>query len=88
MKKLNEHYENFEKQNAAAIKPLKPKTFRAYPFIIAIMAVLQLSSIIYSRYFIDFLFGFKITLGPLMLTPLILYIFQIVCLFVYDKLYK
>lgn len=60
------------------IKPLKPKTFKAYPFIIAIMAVLQLSSIIYSRCFIDFLFGFKITLGPLMFTPLILYIFQIV----------
>lgn len=60
------------------ITPLKPKAFKAYPFIVAVMAVLQLSSIIYSRYFIDFLFGFKITLGPLIFTPTILYIFQIV----------
>jgi len=78
MKQVNEHYKQLDKQYSSAIKPLKPKTFKAYPFIIAIMAVLQLSSIIYSRYFTDFLFGFKITLGPLIFTPMILFIFQIV----------
>jgi uncharacterized PurR-regulated membrane protein YhhQ (DUF165 family) len=78
MKKIHEHYHTLDKQYSNSIKPLKLKTFKAYPFIIAIMAVLQLSSIIYSRYFTDFLFGFKITLGPLIFTPMILFIFQIV----------
>lgn len=50
---------------------------KGYPFIIAIMAVLQVSTILYSRYFID-IFNMKVSLGPLLFTPAILYIFQIV----------
>jgi len=50
---------------------------KGYPFIISIMAVLQVSTILYSRYFID-IFSMKVSLGPLLFTPAILYIFQIV----------
>lgn len=77
MKKVNAHYANLERQNATAIKPLRPKTFKAYPFIIAIMAVLQMSGVLYSRYWVD-CFHLQLPLGTLICTPLILYIFQIV----------
>lgn len=53
------------------------KAFKAYPFIIAVMAVLQVSTILYSRYFID-IFGMKVAVGPLIFTPALLYMFQIV----------
>jgi uncharacterized PurR-regulated membrane protein YhhQ (DUF165 family) len=77
MKQLNEHYKQLDKQYASSIKPLKPKTFKAYPFIIAIMAVLQLSGILYSRYWVHVV-TFDLPLGTLICTPIILYIFQIV----------
>lgn len=53
------------------------KAFKAYPFIIAVMAVLQVSGILYSRYWID-IHNSHLPLGTLLCTPLILYIFQIV----------
>lgn len=55
------------------IKPIELKTFKAYPFIIAMMAVLQVLCTIYARYFIDFL-GFQVPLGTLVVTPVIIYI--------------
>ena len=78
---LNEILDKQDKKHnrhmRSIIKPIELRTFKAYPFIIAMMAVLQVLCTIYARYFIDFL-GFQVPLGTLVVTPVILYIFQVV----------
>lgn len=54
-----------------------PKPFVGYPVIVALMAVLQVLTVVYgSRGFI--FFGFDITAGWLILMPVMFYLFQIV----------
>lgn len=63
--------------NNKIISPVKSRMFVAYPFIVAIMAVLQVLSVIYgSRNFM--FFGFNVSAGWLILMPVMLYLFQIV----------
>lgn len=59
------------------IDPIKPKVFVGYPFIIAIMAVLQVMTVIYGSRNFMFL-GFNVSAGWLILMPIMLYLFQIV----------
>jgi hypothetical protein len=59
------------------ISPLKPKVFTGYPFIIAIMAVLQVMTVMYDNKMFLF-FGFNVSAGWLILMPINLYLFQIV----------
>jgi uncharacterized PurR-regulated membrane protein YhhQ (DUF165 family) len=63
--------------NNENITPSQPKWFASYPYMIAIMAVLQVLGIVYGRKMIVFL-GFNTTAGGLILLPIVLYIFQIV----------
>lgn len=59
------------------IDPMKPKVFNGYPFIIAIMAVLQVMTVIYDDK--NFLFfGLNGSTGWLLLMPIMQYLFQIV----------
>lgn len=74
---INTQEKEYKKGMQSIIKPIELKTFKAYPFIIAVMAVLQVLCTIYARYFIDFI-GFQVPLGTLIVTPIILYIFQLV----------
>jgi uncharacterized PurR-regulated membrane protein YhhQ (DUF165 family) len=61
----------------ARIDPIKPKVFVGYPFIIAIMAVLQVMTVIYDDK--NFLFfGLNVSSGWLILMPVMQYLFQIV----------
>jgi uncharacterized PurR-regulated membrane protein YhhQ (DUF165 family) len=61
----------------ARIDPIKPKVFVGYPFIIAIMAVLQVMTVMYDNK--NFLFfGFDVSAGWLILMPVMQYLFQIV----------
>jgi len=58
------------------IEPAVPKVFISYPYMIVIMAVLQIMTIIYGAR--DFLFfGFDVSAGWIFLMPIMLYIFQI-----------
>ena len=66
-----------KKNSRVLIQPLKPKTFKAYPLIITVMAVFQLLGILYARYWVD-CFHLHLPLGTLICTPIVLYIFQIV----------
>lgn len=59
------------------IKPVELKTFKAYPIIIAVMALLQVLSTIYDRKFF-LLFGFNGSVGRMVMLPAVLYVFQIV----------
>lgn len=59
------------------IEPTQPKWFVSYPFMVSIMAVLQIMAVLYSRKFILFL-GLNISEGGLLFLPLVLYTFQIV----------
>ena len=59
------------------IKPLELRTFKAYPFVITVMAVIQMLCIIYGRHITD-IFGVGVALGNLVFTPMLFYIFQIV----------
>ncbi len=55
----------------------QPKQFVAYPFIVALMAVLQVFTVVFGlRGFL--FFGFDITAGWLILMPINFYLFQIV----------
>ncbi len=67
----------FATQGMSYIEPTQPKWFVSYPFIIAIMACLQVLGSLYIRRFITF-FGFDISIGSLFILPIILYTFQIV----------
>jgi uncharacterized PurR-regulated membrane protein YhhQ (DUF165 family) len=59
------------------IDPIKPKVFVGYPFIIAIMAVLQVMTVIYDdKYFV--IWGLNVSAGWFILMPVMLYLFQIV----------
>jgi uncharacterized PurR-regulated membrane protein YhhQ (DUF165 family) len=82
MKKLYDHIspEEWEKVRIAQqckINLAQPKSFVGYPFIIAIMAVLQVMTVIYDDKFFVF-FGLNASLGWLILMPINLYLFQIV----------
>jgi uncharacterized PurR-regulated membrane protein YhhQ (DUF165 family) len=78
MKRVESYLGNvFAESERSRVTPKRPKTFKGYPFIIAIMACIQVLEIIYGRRFITF-FGFTAGEGPLLLLPSLLYIFQIV----------
>lgn len=66
-----------DKKQDEYIKPADLKTFKLYPFIIAVMATLQVLCIIYGRKFFLF-FGLDVAVGGLLMMPIILFIFQIV----------
>jgi len=73
---------NYQKEKAKKygmdyIEPTQPKWFVSYPFLVAIMACLQVISIMYNRKFVDFL-GFDISISSLVFLPILIYIFQIV----------
>ncbi len=72
---MNNQTENMKQDNL--IKPADLKTFKLYPFIIAVMATLQVLCIIYGRKFFLF-FGLNVAVGGLLMMPVILFIFQIV----------
>ncbi len=59
------------------ITPLETKQFKAYPFLIAVMAVMQMLCILYGRHITD-IFGVGVALGNIVFTPMLLYLFQIV----------
>jgi hypothetical protein len=59
------------------LEPVQPKVFVSYPYMIAIMACLQVLVIVYGAKYFDF-FGFKASAGWLILMPIMMYIFQIV----------
>lgn len=59
------------------LNPSLPKIFWSYPFMVAIMACLQVLCTIYGLR-ITYFFGFSIGIGRLVLLPIILYIFQVV----------
>lgn len=78
MKRVEGYLGNvFAESERARVTPKRPKTFKGYPFVIAIMACIQVLEIVYGRRFVDF-FGFTSGEGPLILVPALLYIFQIV----------
>lgn len=58
------------------ILPSANKIFLSYPFMVAIMASIQVLNTLYGRRFLDFL-GLTIGAGPLILVPMLLYVFQI-----------
>lgn len=58
------------------IEPTQPKWFVSYPYMVAIMAVLQVLTALYNRHFVTF-FGFDISFGSLYLFPWVIFIFQI-----------
>jgi len=59
------------------IEPAVPKVFISYPYMIVIMAVLQIMTIIYGAR--DFLFfGFNVAVGGVIFVPALFYTFQIV----------
>ena len=74
---MHKQEEQHKKGMQDIIKPVKLKNFKAYPIIIALMAILQTTGLIYTRCFVD-VFGLHVTLGPLFFTPVVLFIFQIV----------
>jgi hypothetical protein len=74
---MNKQESEHKKHMQSIIKPIELKTFKAYPFVIAIMAVLQMLIIVYGRHIVD-VFGTAVALGNLVFTPLLLYTFQIV----------
>ena len=66
-----------EQMQKDRIRPIVPRNFNAYPFVIAVMSAIQMLCILYGRHFIS-VFGFNVALGNLVFTPILLYIFQIV----------
>jgi hypothetical protein len=66
-----------KKYGRSAINPTQPRWFVSYPYMIAIMAVLQVMTVIYGVKWFDF-FGFTVSAGWLLLLPIMMYIFQIV----------
>lgn len=78
MKRVEGYLGNvFAESERSRVTPKRPKTFKGYPFVIAIMACIQVLEVVYGRRFVDF-FGFTAGEGPLILVPALLYIFQIV----------
>lgn len=59
------------------VTPVEPRNFISYPYMIAIMSVLQVISTVYNRKFVLFL-GFDISISSLLFLPIVIYIFQIV----------
>jgi uncharacterized PurR-regulated membrane protein YhhQ (DUF165 family) len=59
------------------VTPVEPRNFISYPYMIAIMSVLQVLAVMYGRKMIVFC-GFNVAAGGLLLMPLVLYILQIV----------
>jgi uncharacterized PurR-regulated membrane protein YhhQ (DUF165 family) len=58
------------------VTPVEPRNFISYPYMIAIMSVLQVLTALYNRHFITF-FGYDISFGSLLLFPWVIFIFQI-----------
>jgi uncharacterized PurR-regulated membrane protein YhhQ (DUF165 family) len=73
----NYQQEKAKKYGIQHIEPTQPKWFVSYPFIIAIMAVLQVCTTLYGRRYVEF-FGFQAGQGLLILLPMVIYLFQIV----------
>lgn len=59
------------------INPIEISSYKVYPILIAVMASLQMLSIIYGRKFIMFL-GLNVAINSVLFVPSILYLFQIV----------
>jgi hypothetical protein len=74
---INKQDEQHKKNMQSIIKPVELKTFKAYPFVITVMVVLQMMSIIYGRKFVS-VFGMDVFISSLIFVPLILYVFQVV----------
>jgi uncharacterized PurR-regulated membrane protein YhhQ (DUF165 family) len=74
---MQKQEEQHKKNMQSVIKPVELKTFKLYPFIIAVMATLQVLCIMYGRKFFLF-FGLDVAVGGLLIMPVILFIFQIV----------
>ncbi len=72
----NYHKDKARKYGTQYIEPTQPKWFVSYPFMIAIMASVQVLNTLYGRRFTDF-FGLTIGAGPLILVPILLYTFQV-----------
>ncbi len=77
MDNMHKQEQQHKKDMQSIIKPVELKTFRAYPFVLIIMATLQVLCVLYGRRFMDFM-GLTVGVGPLILIPIILYSFQIV----------
>jgi uncharacterized PurR-regulated membrane protein YhhQ (DUF165 family) len=73
----NYHKEKAKKYGMEYIEPTQPKWFVSYPFMIAIMAGLQVLATIYGRLFFD-VAGIDASVGNVLLLPIVLYCFQIV----------
>jgi uncharacterized PurR-regulated membrane protein YhhQ (DUF165 family) len=74
---MHKQEEQHKKNMQSIIKPVELKTFKAYPFVITVMVVLQMMSIIYGRKFVS-VFGMDVFISSLIFVPLILYVFQVV----------
>lgn len=59
------------------IEPNQPKWFKSYPYMIAIMSVLQVITVLYGIKMFKF-FGLTVSVGWLITMPCVFYIFQIV----------
>ena len=73
----NYHKEKAEKYGMQYIEPTQPKWFISYPFMIAIMACLQVLATIYGRLFFKMM-GIDASVGNVVILPIVLYCFQIV----------
>lgn len=74
---INKHEQEHKEQMKDIIKPVELKTFKAYPLIVAVMALLQMMATIFGRKFVIFM-GFNVAISSIVFIPAILYVFQIV----------
>lgn len=58
------------------IEPILPKQFVSYPFMVAIMSVLQILTVLFGDQMFSF-FGFQVSSGWIFLMPIVIYILQI-----------
>jgi uncharacterized PurR-regulated membrane protein YhhQ (DUF165 family) len=68
--------EKAKKYGMEYIEPTQPKWFVSYPFMIALMAVLQVMTVMFGHKMLLF-FGFQVSAGWIFLMPILFYLFQI-----------
>jgi hypothetical protein len=75
---LMEHYREKKALNHGndTIEPMLPKQFISYPFMVAIMSVLQILTVLFGDQMFS-LFGFQVSSGWIFLMPIVIYILQI-----------
>ncbi len=73
----NYQEEKAKKYGMDYIEPTQPRWFVSYPFMVALMAVLQILIVIFGQKMLSF-FGFQVSAGWIFLMPILIYIFQIV----------